>query len=123
MFDYVGITREEEGLRKTFDYLKYLRREAATLHCMDKGRQNNVELIAILELKNALEVSETVVLGALKREESRGAHSRKDFLETNEKYSRSILINELKKGYFKVWFDEQNSFVKSLRKLFINNIK
>lgn len=119
MFEYAGIHRSEASLTKAFDYLKYLRRESLTLHCIDKSRQNNVELIAILELRNALEVSEAVVLGALKREESRGAHSRDDYLSADDKYKKSILINELKKGYFKVWY-EDSGFTQIIRKFFTN---
>ncbi|MFT7004091.1 MAG: succinate dehydrogenase/fumarate reductase flavoprotein subunit [Sulfurimonas sp.] len=119
MFKHAGIHRTEASLTKAFDYLKYLRRESLTLHCIDKGRQNNVELIAILELRNALEISEAVVLSALKRKESRGAHCRDDFPLLDHKCGKSILINELKKGYFKVWY-EDHSFKQMIRKLFIN---
>ncbi|MEA3499277.1 MAG: FAD-dependent oxidoreductase [Campylobacterota bacterium] len=120
MFEYAGIHRDNTGLTKAFDYLKYLRREAVTLHCMDKGRNNNVELISILELKNALEVAESVVLSALKREESRGAHSRDDFPDMIDSYSKSILINEFQKGYFKIWYDD-NNFLSKFRKFILNN--
>lgn len=96
MFEFAGIFRDKKSLEKTFDYIRYLRGEASTLHCIDKDRRNNVELISILELKNALEVSEAIVLSALKRSESRGAHSRIDFPTINPKYKKSILINEVK---------------------------
>jgi len=119
MFDLAGIERNEQSLTKAFDYLKYLRREANTLHCMDKSRQNNVELIAILELQNALEIAEAMVLSAKKREESRGAHHRNDYKETNEKYAHSIFVNELQKNHFKVWMEEQNLLSK-IRRLVTN---
>jgi len=120
MFKYAGIHRSYDGLLKANDYLKYLRREAGTLHCIDKGRNNNVELISILELKNALEVAETVVLSALKREESRGAHSRDDFTNSKKEYEKSILVNELQKGYFKLWYKDNNFVLNYLRKLIKN---
>jgi succinate dehydrogenase/fumarate reductase flavoprotein subunit len=116
MFKHAGIHRDYNSLIKAFDYLKYLRKEAGTLHCIDKGRNNNVELVSILELKNALEVAEAVVLSALEREESRGAHSRDDFVDTNSEYERSILVNEPKKGYFKVWYENKSSLVNLLIK-------
>jgi succinate dehydrogenase/fumarate reductase flavoprotein subunit len=119
MFEHAGIHRSEASLTKAFDYLKYLRRESSTLHCIDKSRQNNVELVSILELRNALEVSEAVVLSALKRQESRGAHSRDDYMSKDYKSQKSILVNELKKGYFKVWY-EDSSFTQILRKIFTN---
>lgn len=119
MFDLVGINRDENGLHKAFSYLKYLRREANTLHCMDKGRNNNVELISILELRDALEVSESIVLAALKRRESRGAHFRGDYPTTNTSYDKSLLINEMKKDYFKVWY-EDSSMMEKIKKILIN---
>jgi len=117
MFKYAGIHRDYNSLIKAFDYIKYLRKEAGTLHCIDKGRNNNVELISILELKNALEVSETVVLSALEREESRGAHSRDDFLDTKKDLDKSILVNEPKKGYFKVWYENKSALLNYITKL------
>jgi len=122
MFEYVGISRDKAKLDKAFDYLRYLRREGGTLHCIDKERGNNVELISILELKNALEVAEAVVLGAIKREESRGAHSRLDFQKSMKKYQRPILINEMKKGYFKLWY-KQSNFMEKIKKQFTNTIR
>jgi len=113
MFEKAGIDRDEEGLTKVFTYLKYLRRETSSLHCMDKGRNNNVELISILELRDALEVSESIVLAALKREESRGSHFRTDYPKTDKKLNKSILINELKKDYFRVRYDD-NSILNKL---------
>lgn len=117
MFENVGINRDEKGLTQAFSYLKYLRKEAGTLHCMDKSRGNNVELISILELRDALEISESIVLAALKREESRGAHHRDDFSYKNRLLEKSILINEPKKNYFKVWYQDKSILQKIQDKL------
>jgi succinate dehydrogenase/fumarate reductase flavoprotein subunit len=119
MFELCGINRDKESLIKAYDYLKYLRREAAGLHCMDKGRNNNVELISILELRNALEVAETVVLSANKRKESRGAHHRDDFSETIHKLAHNILVKELDINYFKIWY-EDNSILNKIRRIITN---
>lgn len=120
MFKSAGIHRNYNSLIKVFDYLKYLRKEAGTLHCINKGRNNNVELISILELKNALEVAESVVLSALQREESRGSHSREDFPDTVKGNEKSILVNELKKGYFKVWYEHRSSLLNYITKVIKN---
>lgn len=105
LFKYVGIVRDHDTLLKAFDYLKYLRREAENLHTIDKEKTNNVELIAILELRNALEVCEAVVLSAQKREETRGAHSRSDFETTDSNFEKHIRVKEFQKGFFKVEFE------------------
>ncbi len=120
MFELAGIRRDKEKLTKALDYLKYLRREAGTLHAQDKGRQNNVELIAILELRNAIVIAETIVLGALKRKESRGSHHRDDYPKIQEEYKKPILINEIKRGHFKVW-KEDKSLLTRIRKFMITS--
>lgn len=119
MFNNVGILRSKKSLIKAFDYAKYLRNQSYSLHCINKEKRNNVELISILELRNALEVSEAVILAAKKRKESRGAHHRTDYLESDDKYENHILIKEIQKGYFKLEF-EQSGFLTKLRNLFIN---
>ncbi len=43
------------------------------------GRHMNYELMNALELEYMIEVAHTIALGALSRQESRGAHFRRDF--------------------------------------------
>ncbi|MBV5279558.1 MAG: FAD-dependent oxidoreductase [Campylobacteraceae bacterium] len=119
MFQKVGIFRNASSLQEAFDYMKYLRLESNTLHCIDKDKNNNVELISILELRNALELSEAIILGALKREESRGAHYREDFPLTCKGAKRHILIKEYQKGFFKVAYEE-SKIVQFIKKLLID---
>ncbi|MDD2382648.1 MAG: FAD-dependent oxidoreductase [Sulfurospirillaceae bacterium] len=116
MFEKAGIFRDEATLQEAFDYMKYLRLESNTLHCIDKSKNNNVELISILELRNALELSEAIILGAMKRKESRGAHHREDFPLTCKNDSTHILIKELQKGFFKVAY-EDNIVTKWVKKI------
>lgn len=116
MFDKAGIFRNEVSLQEAFDYMKYLRLESNTLHCIDKGKNNNVELISILELRNALELSEAIILSAMQRRESRGAHYREDFAFTSKEGNRHVLIKELQKGFFKVQYEE-SGLTKWLKKI------
>ncbi|NCB54882.1 MAG: L-aspartate oxidase, partial [Epsilonproteobacteria bacterium] len=116
MFDKAGIFRNENSLQEAFDYMKYLRLEANTLHCIDKGKHNNVELISILELRNALELSEAIILGALHRKESRGSHYREEHPYMSKEGNRHVLVKELQKGFFKVSYEDQwlTRFLKKL---------
>jgi fumarate reductase flavoprotein subunit len=60
----------------------------------DKSNVFNTDLQQALELKNMLDVAETVAGSALARRESRGAHQRLDFPERDDKsylqHSRAI---------------------------------
>ena len=91
------------------------------MHCINKEKRNNVELVSILELRNALEISEAIILAAQKRKESRGAHFREDFSKTNPTMNTPILLKEIKKGYFKVAF-AQSKFFDFLKQTFTNQI-
>ena len=52
---------------------------AARVRLDDRGQVFNTDLITALELGSLVELAETVVAGALAREESRGAQYRSDF--------------------------------------------
>ncbi len=95
MFEQVGIQRDEIGLLDALSYIDYLLAQSKQLFTMDKSKNNNVELIAILELRNALLVGEAVVLSALKRVESRGAHFRVDYPDTKRDFKKHISIRLL----------------------------
>lgn len=120
MFNDVGILRSKESLIRAFDYAKYLRNQSYSLHCINKERRNNVELTSILELRNALEVSEAVILAAKMRKESRGSHHRNDYPHADKKYAKHILVKEFQKGFFKLEF-EDNSLINRVRNLVLNN--
>jgi len=107
MFEKVGIHRTEQSLTESFSYLSYLRSEVYSLHCVNKERTNNVELIAILELRNALEVAEAVVLAAGKRKESRGAHHRDAYKLSNKAMEKPIVVTEFRPNFFRVNFKEK----------------
>lgn len=79
-----------------------------------------MELTSILELRNALEVSEAVILAAKMRKESRGSHHRNDYPHTDKKYATHILVKEFQKGFFKLEF-EDNSLINRVRNLVLNN--
>jgi fumarate reductase flavoprotein subunit len=74
-----GIYRDAGSLRKGVDTLGELRERFANVAVEDASRTFNTELVAALELGAMLDVAETMVACALRREESRGAHQRTDF--------------------------------------------
>ncbi|HHC11336.1 MAG TPA: L-aspartate oxidase, partial [Campylobacterales bacterium] len=58
-------------------------------------------------LRNALEVSEAIVLATMKRKESRGSHNRDDYPRINPNMAKSITINEFRPNFFKIDFKEK----------------
>jgi fumarate reductase flavoprotein subunit len=74
-----GIYRDADSLIKGVDKLGELRERFANVTVEDGSRAFNTELVAALELGVMLDVAETMVACALRREESRGAHQRTDF--------------------------------------------
>ena len=79
----VGIYRIEADLDAALIELAELRRRWAAV-CVDGGRAFNPGWNTVFELGNLLTVSEAITRSARQRTESRGAHSRLDFPETND---------------------------------------
>jgi fumarate reductase flavoprotein subunit len=79
MEDSAGIFRSGESLSKGVDQLAELQQRLERVQLHDETQVFNTELVAALELANMLDIAETILLSALQREESRGAHQRTDF--------------------------------------------
>ncbi|HEY7311418.1 MAG TPA: fumarate reductase (quinol) flavoprotein subunit [Gemmataceae bacterium] len=75
----VGIYRCGSTLTEAADKLRRLQERFRAVALQDHSRTFNTELTAALELSYMLDVAETIVQSALRREESRGAHQRTDF--------------------------------------------
>jgi fumarate reductase flavoprotein subunit len=74
-----GIYRERNSLVESANKLSELRQRYRNLAMDDHARTFNTQLTSALELGFMLDVAETIVHSALNREESRGAHQRRDF--------------------------------------------
>jgi succinate dehydrogenase / fumarate reductase flavoprotein subunit len=84
MSDLAGIYRTASGLDQALSSLEGLRERYRRLRVKDRCATFNTEMISALELSNMLLLAETVALGALRRQESRGAHFREDFPERDD---------------------------------------
>jgi len=87
MQNYVGIFRSEEDLKHGLSEIQKLRDRADRVH-VDGSRLFNPGWHLARDLKSMLTVSEAVALSALERKESRGAHSRIDFPQYDEQWSK-----------------------------------
>ena len=79
-----GIYRSGEGLTRAADRLRELQERFRNVAVQDSSRTFNTELTAVLELSFMLDVAESIVHCALRREESRGAHQRTDFTDRDD---------------------------------------
>ena len=79
-----GVFRTRESLEKLTKQLGALRERFTNIKIEDSSRTFNTELTAALELDFMLEVADTITYSALAREESRGAHSRRDYPERDD---------------------------------------
>jgi fumarate reductase flavoprotein subunit len=79
-----GIYRSGDSLNKAVDTLHELRERLGRIVLDDHSRTFNTELTAALELSFMLDVAETILGCALRREESRGAHQRTDFPDRDD---------------------------------------
>jgi fumarate reductase flavoprotein subunit len=74
-----GIYRERNSLVESANKLSELHERYQNVAIDDHTRTFNTQLTSALELGFMLDVAETIVHSALNREESRGAHQRRDF--------------------------------------------
>jgi len=78
------VYRTGEGLSEALKEIRELKQKDF-LHCEDKSRVYNTNLTDVLEVESMLEVAEVVVVSALARTESRGAHARRDYPARDDK--------------------------------------
>ncbi|HEY7030149.1 MAG TPA: succinate dehydrogenase flavoprotein subunit [Thermomicrobiales bacterium] len=79
MMDKVSVVRDATGLAEAEATIRDLRRAYGNLAIQDRGQTFNTDLMEALELGYMLDCAETIIAGAIAREESRGAHYRSDF--------------------------------------------
>ncbi len=90
-----GVFRDKERLAKGIEKIQGLKERYKKVSLSDKSESFNTELLAVFELGNMLDVAEAILIGAVSREESRGAHSRTDFPKRDdEKWLKHTLINK-----------------------------
>jgi succinate dehydrogenase / fumarate reductase flavoprotein subunit len=84
MSEKVGIFRTREEMDQALAKLIEVKQRYKDVGVSSPARHMNYELINALELEYMLEVAHTIILGAILREESRGAHFRRDFTTRND---------------------------------------
>jgi succinate dehydrogenase / fumarate reductase flavoprotein subunit len=99
MSTYVGIFRTKEGLEEGLNRIMELKKRAENMGVTSPNLFMNYELISALELEYMIDICHLITLGALLREESRGAHFRRDFpMRDDRKWLKHTLARIGKNG-------------------------
>jgi len=85
MMKDVSVFRKEAGLEEALNKIRELQKEYSNIRLRDRGSCFNRNLLDALELGHMLDLAEVMVMGALYRKESRGAHFREDFPKRDDK--------------------------------------
>ena len=96
---HVGVFRTREGLASALDQIRDIRARSARAPVADRSAVYNSNLFQAFELENLVDLAEVTVMGALAREESRGAHARRDFTtRDDERWLRHTLARHVPGG-------------------------
>ncbi|WP_226481802.1 FAD-binding protein [Natrinema amylolyticum] len=94
MTDYVNVFRTEEGVKKALRLIRECRQEYQDVYVDDPSRTFNTDLQQTIETRNLIDVAETIALGALVRNEFRGAHWRQENqIRDDENWLKHTLIS------------------------------
>jgi len=80
----LGVYRTRQGIEEAVADLRSLRERFTHVSLDDRSAVFNTELVNALELECMLDLAQAIAGAALVREESRGAHSRRDFPERDD---------------------------------------
>lgn len=98
----LGITRNEEKLRSGLEDIQYYLDAMNSIHL-----DPDISVYRSLRVKYLLLLAKAIVMCALERKESRGAHLREDYPERNDMYQAST-IAEYIDGNIRISFRKEN---------------
>ncbi len=85
MQQYAAVFRTANSLEQGLEQMQDIFTRFENVGITDRGMQWNSDLLETFELENLLLQAQTIIAGALRREESRGGHAREDFPDRNDK--------------------------------------
>jgi succinate dehydrogenase / fumarate reductase flavoprotein subunit len=99
MMDQCSVFRHREGLVEALTEIRGLQTAFGRVAIDNHGARFNSDLLEALELEGLLELAETILVAALAREESRGAHYREDFPDRNDdQWLKHTLVQRTDRG-------------------------
>ncbi|MBE0492378.1 MAG: fumarate reductase flavoprotein subunit [Sulfurospirillum sp.] len=98
MWEKVAIVRNEEGLNSAVKELEELYKKSLDVKVTSKSLAANPHLEEAYRVPMMLKVALCIAMGALKRQESRGAHYREDYLMRDDKNWLKRTLTSWKQG-------------------------
>jgi succinate dehydrogenase / fumarate reductase flavoprotein subunit len=86
MTENVTVVRHNDKLKTTDDKLLEFKDRWGRIGLNDKGKWANQEVLFVRQLWNMLELARPITIGALNRNESRGAHFKPEFPERDDEH-------------------------------------
>jgi succinate dehydrogenase/fumarate reductase flavoprotein subunit len=83
-YNNAGISRDDMGLKAVLGAIRQIQREIPFMGPKDKSKICNTNLVEFIEFGNMVELCEIILVCAISRNESRGAHFRSDIPQEND---------------------------------------
>ncbi len=83
-YNNAGISRDEMGLKAVLGAIRQIQKEIPFMGPKDKSKVYNTNLVEFIEFGNMVELCEIILVCAISRNESRGAHFRADIPQEND---------------------------------------
>ncbi len=106
MTDNVTVVRYNDKLEATDLKLRELRERYNNISATDTARWSNQGASFIRQLDHMLDLARVITLGALKRDESRGAHYKPDFPERDDERFMKTTMARYDNGEVDISFEE-----------------
>lgn len=104
MTSNVNVFREENGLKRALKDIRSIRSKYENVSVVDQSSTFNTDLLQAIEMRNLIDMAEVITLGALVRDEFRGAHWREEAQERrDDKWLKHTFVS-WNAGSPEIWF-------------------
>ncbi|GAA0230226.1 FAD-binding protein [Haladaptatus pallidirubidus] len=104
MTQNVNVFRNEDGLKQALRDIREVREAFENVYVNDPSRTFNTDLIHTIEMRNLIDLAEAITLGALARDEFRGAHWRQEHQERKDENWLKHTLLSWNEGTPELWF-------------------
>ena len=122
MTNNVGIVRYNDKLKETDIKLQEFMERWKHIKMIDSGSYSNQSVMFVKQLKNMMELARVITIGALNRNESRGAHYKPEFPDRNdEEYLKTTKAFWTPDGPRFEWEDVDTSLLAPVQRTYGGN--